>query len=47
MSSVEGLVLELSCFCDNVSGLIVIVFHKENLTWSEERKIDIKEQLNK
>lgn len=47
MSSVVGLVLELSCFCDNVSGLIVIVFHKENLTWSEERKIDMKEQLNK
>lgn len=47
MSSVVGLVLELSCFCDNVSGLIVIVFHEENLTWSEERKIDMKEQLNK
>lgn len=46
MSSVEGLVLELSCFCDNVSGLNVFVFHKENLTWSEERKIDMKEQLN-
>lgn len=40
-----GLVLELSCFCDNVSGLIV--FHKVNLTRSEERKIDMKEQLNK
>lgn len=47
MSSVEGLVLELSCFCDNVFGLIVIVFHKLNLPWSEERKIDMKEQLNK
>lgn len=45
MSSVVGLVLELFCFCDNISGLIVIVSRKENLTWSEESRNDRKEQL--
>lgn len=41
-----GLVLELFCFCDSISGLIVIVSRKKNLTWSEERRNDMEEQLN-
>lgn len=43
MSFVVGFVLELFCFCDNLFGLNVIVFYKENLIWLEERKIDMKE----